>query len=131
MFVTLLTVTLFVAILSSAIIALLFDKPVESILARLVSEQLSAAWHRYLRFAIFVVGISGGVRIWELEKYVTPRDKSDTAIVLNVDRWTLEVYRTIIETMQSVAWMLLVFFVFTLIAYVIVRASELRRVKSV
>jgi len=131
MFATLLAVTLLVAIFSSAMVAVLFDKPVANILARIVSEQLSAAWHRYVRFAIFVVGISGGVRIWELEKYITPRDKNDAVIVLNVDRWTLEVYRTIIETMQSVAWMLLVFFIFALIAYVIVRGSELRQVRSV
>ncbi|MED5415647.1 MAG: hypothetical protein VYC64_11885 [Candidatus Latescibacterota bacterium] len=38
----------------------------------------------------------------------------------------LEVYRTLIGTLQSVAWMLLVFFVFALIAYVIVRVSERR-----
>jgi len=47
--------------------------------------------------------------------------------VLNADRWTLEVYRTIIETLQSIAWMLLVFFVAALLAYVIVRGFELRR----
>jgi hypothetical protein len=40
---------------------------------------------------------------------------------LNTDRWTLEVYRTVIETLQSIAWMLLVFFVAALIAYVVVR----------
>ena len=33
----------------------------------------------------------------------------------------LEIYRTIIETLQSIAWMLLVVFVATLIAYVLVR----------
>jgi len=33
--------------------------------------------------------------------------------------WWLEVYRTITETLQDVAWMLLVFFVFTLIAFML------------
>jgi hypothetical protein len=70
------------------------------------------------------VGISGGVRVWELEKFITPRPEEAEAIVLNAERWTLEVYRTIIGTLQSVAWMLLVFFVFALIAYVIVRGRE-------
>ena len=36
-------------------------------------------------------------------------------------------YRTIIETLQSIAWMLLVFFVFALIAFVIMRGFELRQ----
>ncbi len=39
----------------------------------------------------------------------------------------LEVYRMVIGTLQGVAWMLLVFFVFALVAYVIVRAFELKR----
>jgi hypothetical protein len=47
--------------------------------------------------------------------------------VLDADRWTLEVYRTIIGTLQSIAWMLLVFFVAALIAYVVMRGFELRR----
>jgi len=45
-------------------------------------------------FAIYVVGISGGVRIWSLEQYIL---------------------------------LLLVFFVFALIAYVVVRGLEMRR----
>jgi hypothetical protein len=47
-------------------------------------------------------------------------------VVLNSDRWVLEIYRTIIGTLQSAAWLLFVFFVFALIAYVIVRGFELR-----
>ena len=47
--------------------------------------------------------------------------------VLNADRWVLEVYRTIISTLQSTACMLLAFFIFGLIAYVVVRGFEMRR----
>jgi hypothetical protein len=126
MFITLLAVTLIVAVVASVMIAVLFDKPVGRIFRRIVSDDLGPAWHRYVRFAIFVVGISGGVRIRELEKYVTPRELGGQSIDLNAERWTLEVYRTIIETTQSVAWMLLVFFLFALLAYVIVRGSDLR-----
>ena len=39
---------------------------------------------------------------------------------------SLEIYRTIIGPLQSAAWLLFVFFVFALIAYVIVRGFELR-----
>jgi hypothetical protein len=35
------------------------------------------------------------------------------------DRWVLEVYRPVIGTLQSVAWMLLVFFLLALLAYVV------------
>ena len=84
---------------------------------------------RYLKFAILVVGISAGVRIYELEKYITPQhwDKEAKIVQLTNERWVLEIYRTVIESLQGIAWMLLVFFVFALIAYVIVRIAELKR----
>ncbi len=127
MFIVLLIITFAIALIVSFIVALLFRKPIGAILGRIVAEKIGGAWQRYLTFAIYVVGVSGGVRVWDLEKYITPRPEETEAIMLNVDRWTLEVYRTIIGTLQSIAWMLLVFFVFTLIAYVIVRGLEARR----
>ena len=127
MFLTLLLVTFLIAAAVSFAVARLFDRSLRQILGRLVAEELSAAWHRYIVFAIYVVGISGGVRIYALERYISPREPNDAPpLVLNADRWTLEVYRTIIGTLQSVAWMLLVFFVFALIAYVVTRGMELR-----
>jgi hypothetical protein len=127
MLLTLLFATLAIAIAVSFIVTRLFHRSIATILQRIASEELSGAWKRYVIFAIYVVGISGGVRVWELEKYVNPRGKDAAPIVLNADRWTLEVYRTIIETLQSIAWMLLVFFVAALVAYVVVRGWELRR----
>ena len=100
---------------------------IRKILDRLVSAELSAAWNRYLSFAVVVVGVSGGVRIWSLEKYVTAHAEEGEPVLLNADRWILEVYRTLIGTLQSVAWILLVFFLFALVAYVIMRGFELRR----
>jgi hypothetical protein len=127
MFITLLVVTLVIALATSLLVVRLFRAPIGAILDRVVSPALRGAWHRYLDFAVFVVGVSGGVRIWELEKYITARNKDMEPVVLNSDRWVLEIYRTLIGTLQSAAWLLLVFFVFALIAYVIVRGFEIRR----
>jgi hypothetical protein len=127
MFLTLLGVTFVIAVICSAIAAQLFDKSIRAILERVVAEELAHAWQRYVKFAIYVVGISGGVRIWDLEKYITPRTKDQAVVVLNSDRWFLEVYRTIIGTLQSVAWILLLFFAVALIAFVIVKTLEVRR----
>lgn len=129
MFLSLLVVTFLVAVLACSIVARLFARPIQSILERLVSGELAHAWLRYLKFAIYVTGISGGVRIWDLEKYITAQGPDMQPIVLNPERWTLEIYRTVIQTLQSTAWMLLVFFVCSLIAYVILRGFELRREK--
>lgn len=127
MFVTLLVVTFLIAVVTSTAVVRLFRAPITAILDRVVSPELSSAWHRYLNFAVVVVGVSGGVRIWELEKYITARSENGEPIILNSDRWVLELYRTLIGTLQSAAWLLLVFFVFALIAYVIIRGFELRR----
>ncbi len=127
MILTLLFVTFVIAVGVSFGVTRFFNQPIAAILRRIVSDELGGAWQRYVSFAIYVVGISGGVRVWELEKYITARDKGNEPVVLNADRWTLEVYRTVIETLQSIAWMLLVFFVAALIAYVLVRGFELRR----
>ena len=127
MFITLLIVTLLIALATSLLVMRLFNRMIRKILDRLVSTELSEAWNRYLSFAVVVVGVSGGVRIWSLEKYITARTDQGEPIVLNADRWILEVYRALIGTLQSVAWILLVFFVFALIAYVIMRGFEVRR----
>jgi hypothetical protein len=126
MFLTLLLVTFLLALLVSFLVTRLFQRPIRQILARLVPEDLTGAWHRYLTFAMYVVGISGGVRIWSLEQYILPRGRDEPALLLTSDRWTFEVFRTIIGTLQSLAWLLLVFFVFALVAYVVVRGLEMR-----
>lgn len=127
MFLTLLLVTFAIAVAVSFGVASMFSNSIKRILERLVSPDLAGAWHRYLIFALYVVGISGGVRIWSLEQYVNPRDPKAPALELTPERWTLEVYRTVIETLQRIAWMLLVVFIFLLIAYVIARGLELRK----
>src|SRR5690606_12927604 len=96
---------------------------------RIIDDPISAAWHRYITFAAVVVGISGGVRIYSLERYIMPLGDVEEGTVrevltLNSERWTLEIYRTVIECLQSMAWMYLLVFLFALIAYVIVRIAE-------
>lgn len=129
MFITLLVVTFLIAAAASAVIALLFTRPINKILSRLVSDELAPMWRRYVLFAIYVVGISGGVRVWDIERYITP-DREGQILALNSDRWVIEIYKTIIGALQSAAWMLLIFFLFALLAYVIVRGFEWKRTIS-
>jgi hypothetical protein len=126
MFITLLIVNFIVAFVVCLIIAKIFQTPISKILQRLIAEDLYLAWSKYIVFAIYVVGISGGVRIWDLEKFITPTS-GNQAITLTQERWILEIYRTIIGTLQSNAWMLLLFFIFALIAFVIVKGLEIRK----
>ncbi len=133
MFITLLFATLAIAVVVAALVARAFASSIRKILARLVGDALAPAWARYIRFAILVVGISGGVRIHALERYLADPVLSDGeaavpmsggSMVLTGERWVLEVYGTLIGTLQAVAWLLLVFFLTALVAYVILRGVE-------
>lgn len=126
MFVTLLIVVFIVSLIISSLTALLFSKPVNKILTRLVSEELAPTWKRYILYAVYVVGISGGTRVWEMEMYINP-DKDGRVLALNSERWFIEIYKTVIGSLQGVAWMLLVFFLFALVAYVLVKGFEARK----
>ena len=103
MFLSLLIVNFVEAILICMIVALLFRRPVGRIMQRLVAEDISSAWSKYITFAIYVVGISGGVRIWDMEKYINPSGKDNIILELTSQRWFLEVYGTVIGTLQSIA----------------------------
>jgi hypothetical protein len=132
MFMTLLLVAF---LLSSAVswgISRAFSQPMQSILARIIADPISEAWVRYLKFAILVVGISSGVRISEIERYISPNNwqENPEILALTGERWVLEIYRTVIETLQGVAMMLLAFFIISLIAFVVLRITELRQARS-
>lgn len=132
MFITLLAVTFVISVVVSGIVVRMFAKPIDGILQRIISDPISQAWVKYVKFAIYVVGISSGVRIFELERYITPGQFKDAQVLtLTRDRWVLEVYRTIIESLQGIAWLLLVFFAVALVAFVIVRVFELRKAKGI
>lgn len=126
MFFTLIIVTFVVALAVSYAAVRLFDKSIAAIMGRIIADDIALAWHKYVKFAAYVVGISGGVRIYQLERYISAPYNNMEILELNAERWTLEVYGTVIGTLQSIAWMFLVFFVVALIAYVMVRIFELK-----
>ena len=130
MFYYLIISTFALALLVSFIVMRLFSNSINEILARIIHDPIHEAWAKYTKFAGMVVGTSSGIRIYDMEKYITPLTyaENDKRIVIELtqERWVLEIYRTIIETLQGLAWMMLVFFMVALIAYVIVRWSEIK-----
>ncbi|MCB9135498.1 MAG: hypothetical protein H6636_08730 [Anaerolineales bacterium] len=126
MFITLLLTSFVIAFVVASIVVFLFSKPVENILRRVVPEEIAPAWARYLKFAIYVMGIGGGVQVWDYEKYITVQEPYKEIVQLTSERWLIEIYRTVINALQSSAMVLLLFFVFALIAVVIVRVFEVR-----
>jgi len=73
MFLTLLLITFAIATIVSFLVARLFANPIDGILKRIIADDISNAWLKYLKFAIYVVGISKGVRVWELASERSPR----------------------------------------------------------
>ena len=130
MFYYLIISTFALALLVSFIVMRLFSNSINAILARIIHDPIHEAWAKYTKFAGMVVGTSSGIRIYDMEKYITPLTyaENDKKIVIELtqERWVLEIYRTIIETLQGLAWIMLVFFMVALIAYVIVRWSEIK-----
>lgn len=129
MFITLLIVTFLIAAAVALVVARWFAAPIQRILAQIVDTEITYAWTMYLRFAVLVVGISSGVRIFQLERYISPPaygPENTQILELTSDRWVLEIYRTVIGTLQGIAWVLLVFFVVALLAVVVVRFGEAR-----
>ena len=90
MFLLLLITTTLVALGAALLTVRFFDAAVLRIMWNILGEELATAWQRYLRFAIVVVGISGGVRPLELEKYLAPNRPGATAPELSLERWTGE-----------------------------------------
>ena len=119
MFYLLLLTTLFVALLSSFLVFKFFRNAIKGVLELIVPQELTKAWLKYLRFAIYIVGVSSGVRVWEIERYMPGQGDGRETLVLTNQRWVLEVYRALIEALQSISTLLLVFFIFALLAYVI------------
>lgn len=141
MFFSLLFATLLTSLATSTIVALLFRKSIGGILTRVLRDEISLAWQRYILFAVIVVGLSSGVNLYKLEQYTEGaqghwvdrpgvekehEDQEWKPPVLNNETWTLEIYRSIVSTIQGIAWALLVFFLVSLVAFVIVRGQDQR-----
>ncbi len=118
--VLLFVITFFIPVIVSYTVVKVFDAPVSAIFQRIIQDKISRAWDKYIKFAAYITGISGGVNIYKLEDYIAGKIK------LNLYRCILEIYRLIIETLQSLALMYLSVFLLALIAFAIVRGFELK-----
>ena len=138
MFFSLLIATFVIALATSALIAKLFSKSIGNILNRILKDEIAGAWQRYILFAVLVVGVSSGVQLWKIEQYAegyqpqriergVEKDQDEwKPPQLNSQTWTLEIYRCVIGSIQGIAWAMLVFFLVSLVAFVIVRGQEMK-----
>ena len=100
MFYSLILVTFALALGISYVVMHLFSSSIYAILARIIQEPIHTAWGKYTFFAGLVVGTSSGIRIYDIEKYISPihyDSQSDQPIIIQLtqQRWVLEIYRTV------------------------------------
>ncbi len=123
-FITLLLVNFLLSVTCSVVAIAIFSRPLSVLLRLLVAEQMVMVWRRFLKFAILVVGVAGGVNVYSLERYLDSPQAE--AVTIDLSRWLLEGVGAVLDSFQSIAFMLLVVLLASLVAYVILRAVDRR-----
>jgi hypothetical protein len=133
MFVALFVVSFVLALTLSVIAAWISREAIDSILRRFVRDAaVRAGFEKYIRFAIVAVGISAGTRVRALQEYIAAPDWNKAALTaaLTQEVWVIETYRTIVGTLEGIAWLLLACIFAALIAPVILRMAKLEPPKT-
>jgi hypothetical protein len=113
-------VQLGVAFAASLLAAVLFDRATGAVFVRAFGEEVGRGWRWLVRFAVVVVGVASGVRLYDLQRFA----EEGEAPRLNAAEWLLEVYRSAIEALESVVWALLLFFLVVLFIALLGRRAE-------
>jgi len=113
-------------------VAWLSKDPIEVILHRFLAAHISVALSKYLRFAIVVVGMASGTRVGALEEYIGASSWNKTALAaaLTQEIWVLELYRTIVATLEGIVWLLLVVAFFVLLAILVIRKGNMKQLQA-
>jgi len=114
--VTIVSVSLLTALTTSYV----FMPWLKRVLDRLTSQPLAQAWQRCLNWAIILVGLQGGIHIWELENLAL--SKKQIPFNTNPMYWILEIYRAFIDTAQSCMWVIILFLLVAFVVEAIVLA---------
>ncbi|HVH59538.1 MAG TPA: hypothetical protein VM709_04360 [Candidatus Sulfotelmatobacter sp.] len=121
------------ALALSATIAWLSREAMDAVLRRFVVDPVvRGGFERYLRFAIVVVGISSGTRAKALQEYIAAAEWNKPALqaALTQEFWTLELYRTVMGTLEGVAGLLLLCIFLALIAPAVLRMLNVEPPKN-
>jgi hypothetical protein len=128
MFVVLFAVSFVVAYLVSAFVSWISRDVVENVLHRYLAYRIATAISKYFRFAILVVGVSDGTRSRLLFDFISasPWDRAKMAAELTPEFWVLEMYRTLIQALEGILGLVLIFSFITLITVFLIRKAHLK-----
>ena len=126
MFVVLFLVTLVVALIVSYIIAKASSYPIENVLNHFFASHLSAAFAKYLQLAIVLVGVCAGTRARALQDYISAPDYNKRVMLeqLTQEFWVMELYRTVVGTLEGILWLMFLFALVVIVAVAIMRKNH-------
>ena len=133
MFIALFGASFVLALALSATIAWLSREALDTILRRFVVDPVvRSGFAKYIRFAIVVVGISNGTRVKAFQEYISAAEWNKPALqaALTQEFWTLELYRTVMGTLEGVAGLLLLCTFLALIAPAVLRMLKVEPPKN-
>jgi hypothetical protein len=110
MFLALFGVSFALALALSFTVAWVSKDAIETVLRRFVADSVvRAAFSKYLRFAMVVVGISVGTRVSPLQEYMAASYSGKVSMLaaVNQEYWVMEIYHTILGTLEGLVWLLL------------------------
>lgn len=115
--------------LVSFCVASVCEKPLSILMRRIIQNETSSTFTRYVRYATYLVGISHGVNVnplsSELAMHILERISIDR--VSNYPEWWLwmsSIQTVIMQSLIAIAFMYLALFVLGLIAYITLKVRE-------
>ena len=130
MFSAFLIVPLVVAAIVSFGVVKVFEKPITAIFGRIVKDEISRSFIKYVKLVTYLVGISRGVRIFQLyedvRKLTTDNQDLDWSNIL----WMSGIYGTIVGTLQAIVHIYLWLFLLLSLLYLMVKTLELLEAKQ-
>lgn len=127
MFFSLIIACTLLSLFVSIIAMLFFSKPIRMMVTSILPQELADAWATFMKYMIVVIGVGGGVRVYNYEKYIDTGAKDHIPTPLTNERWALELYDTLLNTLSSIGWLVFWLFAVVMIAYVILKVRERRK----
>jgi uncharacterized membrane protein len=136
MFLILLVAEVILSLGISWCIVRILSQSIEKIISRITSDATSRAWLKFVKFAIYVAGVSGGVRLVEkdVEEFLGMMERGIEGVDPLMYRYVIarlavEICGAAIGTLRGIFWFLSYFFIAVAIAFVIIRVTELIKSK--
>jgi hypothetical protein len=131
MFVSFFLATFGAAVVLSCLVAWLFRTPAKNVLQKLLHEEAAAAWTGYVFFTLLVAGVAAGTRVRILEEYLAAPsfNRGPMQAELTQEFWVLEMYRTVIGTVEGIAWTLLGLSLVAGVVYFVANKYHLNKVR--